>query len=55
MSGYLLDTHTAIWYFTGDERLSDTAKQIITDASNPIYLSMTSIWELAIKEVSQIW
>ena len=49
MSHYLLDTHTAIWYFTGDEQLSDIAKQIIINASNPIYLSMTSIWELAIK------
>ena len=24
MSGYLLDTHAAIWYFIGDERLSKT-------------------------------
>jgi len=49
MSHYLLDTHTAIWYFTSDERLSNTAKQIIVNSYNPIYLSMTSIWELAIK------
>jgi len=49
MSHYLLDTHTAIWYFTSDERLSNTARRIIIDSSNPIYLSMASIWELSIK------
>jgi PIN domain nuclease of toxin-antitoxin system len=46
---YLLDTHTALWYFSGDERLSKTAYEIIYDASNPIYLSIASAWELAIK------
>ena len=49
MGHYLLDTHTAIWFFNGDEALSETAKQTILDASNNKYLSMTSAWELAIK------
>jgi PIN domain nuclease of toxin-antitoxin system len=49
MGHYLLDTHTAIWFFNGDKALSETAKQTILDASNSKYLSMTSAWELAIK------
>ena len=49
MGRYLLDTHTAIWFFSGDESLSETAKQTILSTSNDKYLSMTSAWELAIK------
>ncbi|MCL2721965.1 MAG: type II toxin-antitoxin system VapC family toxin [Treponema sp.] len=49
MAGYLLDTHTALWYFNGDEKLSKTANEIIYNLSNPIYLSIASAWEVAIK------
>jgi PIN domain nuclease of toxin-antitoxin system len=49
MDRYLLDTHTAIWYFNGDKALSKTAKEIILDLSNQIHLSISSAWELAIK------
>ena len=49
MNGYLLDTHAAIWFFNGDNELSETANRIIRDFSNPIYLSVVSAWELAIK------
>jgi PIN domain nuclease of toxin-antitoxin system len=49
MGRYLLDTHTAIWYFSGDNALSETAKKIILPLSNQIYLSIISAWEIAIK------
>ncbi|GBU29543.1 hypothetical protein R84B8_03115 [Treponema sp. R8-4-B8] len=49
MNGYLLDTHTAIWFFTGDTLLSPTAEQIIRNRTNRVYLSVISAWELAIK------
>jgi len=49
MSGYLLDTHAAIWFFNGDESLSKTANSIIRDLSNDVYISISSVWELAIK------
>ena len=39
MAGYLLDTHTALWYFSGDEKLSKTANEIIYNSSNPIKTS----------------
>jgi PIN domain nuclease of toxin-antitoxin system len=49
MGRYLLDTHTAIWYFNGDNVLSKTAKEIILPLSNQIHLSIISAWEIAIK------
>jgi len=49
MGGYLLDTHAAIWFFTGDTLLSPTADRIIRNRTNRVYLSVVSAWELAIK------
>jgi len=49
MGGYLLDTHTAIWFFNGNESLSQTANNIIRDLSNEVFISISSVWELAIK------
>ena len=49
MGQYLLDTHAAMWFFNGDDAISETAKRIILDLSNSKYLSMASAWELAIK------
>ena len=49
MGSYLIDTHTAIWFFNGDDMLSETAKRTILDPSNHKYLSIVSAWELAIK------
>ena len=46
---YLLDTHTILWYLSGNESLSPTAKELIEDRNNEIYLSIVSIWEIAIK------
>ena len=45
----LLDTHTFIWFFNGDELLSSALKNLITDTSNRCFLSIASIWEIAIK------
>ena len=49
MGHYLLDTHTAIWFFNGDAQLSETAKRVILDISNGKYISIASAWEVAIK------
>lgn len=46
---YLLDTSTYIWFVTDDRRLSATAKRHLEDAESVVYLSLVSIWELAIK------
>ena len=45
----MLDTHTAIWFFTDDPALSSAADQIITNRANRIYLSAISAWEMTIK------
>ena len=45
----IIDTHTFLWFIEGDSRLSATAKQIITEEENTVFLSIASIWEIAIK------
>ena len=46
---YLLDTHTLLWFLAGDNRLGDRARRLIDDSSNEKYLSIVSLWEVAIK------
>ena len=46
---YLLDTHSFLWIITDDSKLSKKAQDIYLDSENDIFLSMASIWELAIK------
>ena len=45
----LLDTHTALWWVNEHERLSLTAKDILLSNDNTLYISIASIWEIAIK------
>ena len=46
---YLLDTHTLIWFLTGDKKLSDKARHLIDNPGNRKFLSIASLWEIAIK------
>src|SRR5579875_3555770 len=45
----LLDTHSFIWFLNGNEQLSQTVKDTITNTSNRCLLSIASLWEIAIK------
>lgn len=45
----LLDTHSFLWFTGGDERLSMRAKETISDVDNAVYLSVASLWEIAVK------
>jgi len=45
----LLDSHAFLWFLAGDSRLSEEARVAIENRSNERYLSLASIWELAIK------
>jgi len=45
----LLDTHTFLWLIDGNSRLGSGASTAINDMQNWLYLSVASIWELAIK------
>ncbi len=46
---YLLDTHALIWFLAGDLELSFLARQIMEDESNTLWISVASLWEMAIK------
>lgn len=45
---YLLDTHSFLWFVSNDKQLSSTACQTI-QTSEFVYVSMATIWEIAIK------
>ena len=46
---YLLDTHTLLWFISEDQKLSDRARRLILDSGSEIFLSIASLWEIAIK------
>ena len=48
MKTIIVDTHAFIWFISGDKKLSKTARKGIEKADT-IYLSVASIWEMAIK------
>ncbi len=45
----LLETHTFLWFVFGQKELSAVAAQAINDPSNTTYVSLVSMWEVAIK------
>ncbi|PZO56149.1 MAG: PIN domain nuclease [Alphaproteobacteria bacterium] len=45
----MLDTHIALWAVYDSERLSKRARVLIADSSNEIFVSVVSLWEIAIK------
>ena len=45
---YLLDTHAIIWYVSGSNELSQTAKSIME--TKRCFFSFASLWEIAIKQ-----
>lgn len=45
----LLDTHTFIWFAVGAANLSPTARALIEDSTNEKFVSLASVWEMAIK------
>lgn len=47
--GYILDTNALIFYLYNPVRLSKTAVDIVHNEDNQIYVSIVSLWEIAIK------
>jgi len=45
----ILDTHTFLWYVAGDAQLSNQAKSYIDNRDNMRYVSVATLWEIAIK------
>lgn len=45
----LLDTHTLLWHANGDPQMSANATALLVDPANDLFLSMATVWEIAIK------
>jgi len=46
---YLLDTHTVLWFLGGDQQIPAKVVSEIENPDNKIFVSIGSIWEIAIK------
>lgn len=49
MISNLLDTHALIWFLDGDDSLSKTARKAIENNRSVNFVSIASLWEIAIK------
>jgi PIN domain nuclease of toxin-antitoxin system len=45
----ILDTHTFLWFIAGSDELSETAKARISAPNVQNFVSIASLWEIAIK------
>jgi PIN domain nuclease of toxin-antitoxin system len=45
----MLDTHAFLWFVLDDPQLSASAKTLIEDPANDVFISPASYWEIAIK------
>ena len=45
----MLDTHTLLWFYGGDESLPPDIRELIRDPTNTCYVSVASLWEISIK------
>ena len=50
---YLLDTHTFLWFIEGNPKLSPKSNQIIQNTELVKFVSVASLWEIAIKTSKQ--
>ena len=44
-----IDTHALLWYLQGDANLSNLALATVEDKNNDVFVSIVSLWEIAIK------
>ena len=45
----LLDTHALLWWYSDDPRLPKSARKIIAQQDNSIFVSAAAAWEIATK------
>jgi PIN domain nuclease of toxin-antitoxin system len=45
----LIDTHLLLWAAAVSKRLPSSARKLINDPANDLYVSAASLWEIAIK------
>ena len=46
---FLIDTHVLIWYLEDNSQLTSIAAEILEDTRHDLYVSIASLWEIAIK------
>lgn len=46
----LLDTHVLLWHLLGLPDLKPTTRALIIDPDHEVYVSVASVWEVAIKQ-----
>ena len=46
---YLLDTHLVLWGLTNDPKLPKLVVDLIYSTDDHVFVSMASVWEVAIK------
>jgi PIN domain nuclease of toxin-antitoxin system len=49
VTNVLIDTHTFLWFIEDSPKLSPTARYILENEAEITYLSIVSLWEMAIK------
>lgn len=45
----LLDTHAAIWWWSDDPRLPESARSLVRNSATTVFVSAASAWEVATK------
>jgi len=45
----LIDTSAFLWSISDSDKLSDNARQVIADFESELFISVASLWEIAIK------
>jgi PIN domain nuclease of toxin-antitoxin system len=45
----LLDTHVAVWSVSSSGRLTPAVVEMLAEPGNEVYVSVVSIWEIALK------
>ena len=45
----LLDTHALLWWFADNPALTNSARKVIAQTSNAVFVSAASAWEIATK------
>ena len=50
MQKFIIDTHYLIWAMKDPTKISKKALNIIENPNNKIYVSLASLWEIAIKQ-----
>lgn len=50
---YIIDTHVLLWMESDPEKISRKVISILTTGTDNIFISMASIWEIAIKRSLQ--